>query len=84
LNRSKAVKAKPEWAKILPTYFETLKSAYRAELDNYADEPTDGERHGAGEKAREAAVKAAFEGVDLPAIDLEWQNFTMSLEDPRD
>jgi hypothetical protein len=84
LNRSKAVKAKPEWAKILPTYFDTLKAAYRTELDKYSDEPSDGERFGAGEKAREAAVSAAFQGVDLPAIDLEWQSFTMSLQDPRD
>ncbi|MCA8967829.1 MAG: DUF1570 domain-containing protein, partial [Planctomycetes bacterium] len=33
LNRSKSVRTKPEWAKILPTYFETLKETYRTELE---------------------------------------------------
>ncbi|MEZ6015359.1 MAG: hypothetical protein R3F49_25680 [Planctomycetota bacterium] len=84
LNRSKSVRTKPEWAKILPTYFETLKETYRTELERFTDEPNDGERFQAGQRAREAAVTAAFEGVDLDEIEREWATFTLALEDPRD
>lgn len=83
LNRAKEVKAKPEWQKILPTYFDTLKASYRAALAGLGDEPDDGARFQAGEKAREEAVKAAFEGVDLVEIDQAWQTFTLTLTDPR-
>lgn len=84
LNRSKAVKGNPAWARILTTYFETLKRTYRAELEKFPEDPSDGQRHQAGERAREAAVSAAFDGVELDALENEWKNFTMALEDPRD
>jgi len=84
LNRSKSVEKNPAWAKILPTYFDTLKATYRAELAGAGDEPSDAHRGAAGEKARDAAVTAAFEGVDLDALELEWKNFTSGLTDPRD
>ena len=90
LNRSSEVERRPEWAKILPTYFETLKSEYQARLaelrgdDEDERDITDGQRFKAGEEARRAALAAAFQGVDLDEIHRAWADFTLELEDPRD
>lgn len=83
LNKSPVVARRPVWKKILPTYFETLKTTYAEELDGYGDEPTKSQKGAAGEYARSKAVEAAFEDVDLTEIDRKWQQFVLELDVPR-
>ena len=82
LNEARVVRKHPEWRSILPTYFDTLKSAYAEELAALdEDERTnEGARAAAGQVAREAAVTAAFEEVDLSAIEVAWKEFVLELE----
>ncbi|MCB9914643.1 MAG: DUF1570 domain-containing protein [Planctomycetes bacterium] len=83
LNTSKKVQRDEAWSRILPTYFETLKSSWKAELKKLeADgDEEDVEKRGAAQlRARQAAVKAAFEGVDLDALEAEWIDFVNGLE----
>ncbi len=82
LNESPAAAQHPEWAKILPTYFETLKRVYAAELEGAGEDPGDKVKQSAGAKARKAAVDAAFEGVDYHEIEAAWAEFTLGLEVP--
>lgn len=84
LNKAPIVEKHPEWQKILPTYFESLKSAYRDELAKLGEDPEPEKRAGAGQLAREAALEAAFKDVDLDEIHKEWAAYTLTLEDPRD
>jgi len=83
LNKAPIVEQHPEWQRILPTYFDTLKAEYAAQLEALGEDPEPEKRAGAGQLAREAALKAAFADVDLNEIDLAWQAFTLTLEDPR-
>lgn len=84
LRTCKVVAAKPEWARILPTYFEVLKSAYRDELakldDTKKNDP--GARGLAGLTARNRAVDKAFEGVDIDDLEAAWKTYTLSLPVP--
>ena len=83
LNTAPEVGKRPEWQKILPTYFDTLKSEYGARLTELGEKPAPEKRAGAGQQARVAALAAAFEGVDLDEIDTAWKEYTLTLEDPR-
>ena len=80
LNESREAKKHPLWSAILPTYFETLKTAYAAELDVLPSTFGEEERQEAGARAREAAYSAAFSDVDLDEIEKAWKEFTMSLK----
>lgn len=85
LRTSKEVAAKPEWAKILPTYFDTLKKTYGeslAALEASGKKDDEQAKLRAGYEARQAAVQAAFEGVDLNAIQDAWIQYTLSLKPP--
>jgi hypothetical protein len=86
LRASPLVEKRPEWARILPTYFGTLKSAWAVELAKLAeggkqDDPL--ERYKGGLTARIQACRAAFEGVDLDALDAAWREFVLDLDVPR-
>ncbi|MBK7878407.1 MAG: hypothetical protein IPJ77_22355 [Planctomycetes bacterium] len=85
LRKSEEVAKKPEWAKILPTYFDTLKASYAEELAKLPEAQRDdaGARGAAGLTARNKAIDAAFEGVDLDAIETAWKRFVATIEDPR-
>lgn len=83
LNESKAAKKHPQWSRILPVYFETLVNTYQGELAKAGAEPTPAQRAAAQDRARTAAVDAAFAGVDFAALQAAWEAFTLSLEDPR-
>ncbi|MBI5365292.1 MAG: hypothetical protein HZA53_19095 [Planctomycetes bacterium] len=85
LRKSDEVAKRPEWAKILPTYFETLKAAYAEELAKLPEDKREdrGIRGGAGLTARNRAIEAAFEGVDLDEIEKAWARFVATIEDPR-
>jgi hypothetical protein len=86
LRTSPLVEKKPEWARILPTYFDTLKAAWGEELTKLAaagkkDDRV--ERFKSGLEARKKACAAAFEGVDLDAIDAAWREFVVHLDVPK-
>jgi hypothetical protein len=84
LRTCKQVAAKPEWARILPTYFEVLKSSYAEELSKLdatkKDDPA--ARGVAGLTARGRAVDAAFQGVDLEALEAAWRTYILALPLP--
>jgi hypothetical protein len=86
LRECREVQRNPEWAAILPTYFETLKTTFASELEclraNRTEEDPE-QRSAAGQRARQRAVEAAFEGVDLAAIERAWIDFTSGLKPPK-
>jgi len=86
LEEAKAVEKNPRWARILPTYYETLKTAFTEErrqlsLAGQADDPA--ELEVASARARARAVQAAFEGVDLHEIEFAWIQFLRELKLPK-
>jgi hypothetical protein len=86
LRKSPEVAKRPEWAKILPVYFDTLKAKYGEELASLEAAGKKDDlllKAKAGLAARTKAVDAAFEGVDLDEIQDAWSKFTMAIEDPR-
>jgi hypothetical protein len=85
LRKSEQVAKRPEWAKILPTYFETLKTAYAEELAKIPEKDREkwSARAPAGLAARGRATDAAFDGVDLDELQQAWEKYTLGLEDPR-
>src|SRR6185295_18462165 len=87
LRKSEQVAKKPEWAKILPTYFEILKATYTEKLAELtaAGRAEDGRaKAAAGLEARTKALEAAFAGVDLIEIQKAWEGFVLGLESPKD
>ncbi len=84
LRTCKQVAAKPEWARILPTYFDVLKSAYAEELGKLDETKKSNEnaRGVAGFAARNRAVEAAFAGVDLDALEIAWRTYISGLALP--
>ena len=83
LNSCKKVRKNEEWAAILPTYFNTIKSSWaeeRATLEA-AGKDEDPESVAAGMlEARKAALAEAFDGVDIDELQAEWISYTMDLE----
>ena len=86
LRTSPEVQRRPEWARILPVYFDTLKSAWAEELARLVA-AGQGEdklaRWQAGHAARARAADAAFEGIDLEEIEKAWREFVLHVEPPR-
>ncbi len=83
LRTAKEVASRPEWAKILPTYFDTLKATYQDELAKLPDAKNEKARETAGLTARDAAVKAAFLNVDFEEIEDRWRDYVLALEPPK-
>ncbi|HTF89062.1 MAG TPA: DUF1570 domain-containing protein [Planctomycetota bacterium] len=87
LRSSKAVEKNPQWRKILPVYFDTLKSSWKTEqtaLKAAGKLENDKAKAEAQARAREEAVAKAFEGVDLDKIQEAWQEYTLALKVPKD
>lgn len=86
LNTAKVVQRDPEWSKILPTYFEELKAAWRKEIANLeaADEMEDSEIveavQAAQIRARTAALELAFKDIDIEALEDEWAKYVLTLK----
>ena len=77
------MRRRADWSSILPSYFDVLKEAYGNELA-LAGNPTEREaRAECGKKAREAAVEAAFTGVNLRELEVAWIAFVEELEVPK-
>ena len=86
LEECRAARKHPLWKKILPTYFETLKAAHFRERERLAAAGKSEDEEAvarAAEAAREGAVKAAFEDVDLHAIEEAWREYVLELKGPR-
>lgn len=80
LNKAPAVRKNAKWKAILPTYFETLKSAQareRARLEQAGLSKNAEEVEKGAQAAREEAVTAAFSDVDVYAIQEAWREFTL-------
>ena len=87
LNTSREAQRHEVWSQILPTYFETLKSAWAEQLlrlkgEGKAEDET--ALLAARKEARDAAVDAAFEGVDLWELQKAWMDFVMEIPDPKE
>lgn len=86
LRKSEVVEKRPEWKKILPTYFDTLKSVYGeklAALETEGKKEDRGERDKAGLEARKRALEEAFQNVDIDELQAAWAKFTLAIEDMR-
>ena len=91
LRESREVRRRPRWKRILPQYFETLKTVFEDELyaleerkvaDPDGPGPEDPEALGeVKKKARDAAIEAALEGVDIHALEAAWVEFIEDLGD---
>ena len=78
------------WRRILPRYFETLKQTYEDGLfaleeasvaDSNASGPEDPKAMaGVKARAREAAIRAALQDVDLDALEELWVDFVTKME----
>ncbi len=73
------------WARVLPTYFDTLKRAFAEEksglpTDQVADRVALWQ---AGRAARMKAFDAAFAGIDLEEIERAWKRYCVGLQRPR-
>ena len=82
LNTSKTVQRNEQWSAILPKYFDTLKSSWKKELAALEAEgkEEEWEDRAAGQlRARQAALAAAFEGVDVAELEAEWRAFVLDL-----
>jgi hypothetical protein len=86
LRKSKVVEKKPEWARILPTYFDRLRTSYAGKMDalKAAGKDTDAKAVArAGVEARAEAVDVAFQGVNFDEIQDAWEAFVRELEIPK-
>jgi hypothetical protein len=73
LREAPEAKKHPKWSKIIPTYFDTLKSETKA-LGLAPGDQDPGPRR--------AAFNAAFEGVDLHELDAAVKSFIQRLKHP--
>jgi hypothetical protein len=85
LEKSKAVQRNPTLARILSSYFETLKQANARERTRLAAEgklENEGALEEVNAKVRKAA-DAAFSDVDLHEIEEAWREFVLELKVPK-
>jgi len=84
LRTSKEVAKRPEWAGILPRYFDTLKASWAAELKQLEAQGKQDDkkmRAKAETAACERAVTVAFENVDVDELERAWLAFVAKLDD---
>src|SRR5204863_7276409 len=83
LRKCEAVEKRPEWKKILPVYFDTLKAVYGAklaELEAAGKKDDQQEKGKAGFEARTRALEEAFRCVDLDELEQAWKTFTLAID----
>jgi hypothetical protein len=86
LNQSADVQRDPRWSQILRIYFDTLKEAHAQETEQLRKAGLtgdDSQRMEAAMRTRKKAVEAAFEGVDVKALERAWIAFTKDLKPPK-
>ncbi len=79
LKECEVVARNPAWSRILPTYFETLKSSYSTAVSGLGESPSLADKGKAGEKARAEALEAAFAGVDFKQLESAWAGYVSKL-----
>jgi len=79
LETSRGARRHSEWDRILPTYFATLKTEWAKERLALSPQSTLEVKNKAGQRARDRALEAAFEGVDLGELEEEWKEFVSRL-----
>jgi hypothetical protein len=70
------------WRKILPTYFRTLRQSWISERRRLVG-ASPAAVESARQRARAAARKAAFKGIDWDELHTAWGEFVVSLEMPK-
>lgn len=86
LRTADVVARNPAWARILPAYFETLKSSYAEALQPLLAADGANEREAravAGGLARKHALDAAFADIDFDALEEAWKTYTLALPAPK-
>ncbi len=82
LAEAKVVAHNSRWRKILPTYFRSLRQNWISERRRLVGaSPAAVER--ARGRAREAARKAAFKGIQWDSLHSAWAEFVLSIELPQ-
>ncbi len=84
LLTSRVVARRPEWAKIHPLYYATLQDEWgvlRAGLQAEGKLDDGVAYRGAQEEARDSALEAALQGVDVNELQEAWKAFVRDLED---
>lgn len=71
-----------KWAKIIPTYFETLKAAQAKRVGLLSSDSSLGDRMKAQAEARADAVAAAFRDVDIDELEAAWRSWIRRQKDP--
>jgi hypothetical protein len=80
LASSPEAQGRRAWSRILPTYFQTLRSAWSVERRRLT---ASGGAEPARRRARARAWAAAFEGVDWGKLEASWRLHLSSLRVPR-
>ena len=86
LRKSEQVAKRPEWARILPGYFDGLKKGYAEALATLesAGKSKDAEaRAKAGLEVRTRALDEAFAGVDMAELEESWKRFVGAIPEPK-
>lgn len=87
LNTSKEALRHEAWSQILTIYFETLKAAWAEQLARLEAEGKEEDataKLAAQKEAREAAVDAAFDGVDIWELQKAWMEYVAEIPDPNE
>ena len=82
LKNAKEVAGNPQWSKLLQVYFDTVKSAYRTEIDKAGAAPDLAGKQVAGFQARKVALAKATEGIDLAQLEAAWRKWVVDMKDP--
>jgi len=79
LRRSQKVEAEPAWNRILDTYYRVLRDEYARHIEGLADDAKRTARSRVVALARAAAREAAFQGVDMVALEKAWRRFVLRI-----
>ena len=92
MRTSPVVAKNPRWSGLLDLYFETLKSSYegamasiqkeRAEEGKGLAPATLAIKQAAQRQAKEKALAQMMNGLDVAALEAEWEKFIKKLRDP--
>jgi hypothetical protein len=80
LRTCNAVEKNPRWSRILPTYFEVLKREFNARMAELPEDAGMEVRFMVEKGSRDAAVEAAFEGIDYEPLTKAWEEYILGLE----
>ncbi|MAG56787.1 MAG: hypothetical protein CMJ83_10890 [Planctomycetes bacterium] len=83
MRTSPKVAKHSQWSGLLDKYFEELKTAYGEAIElRGGGDASLGDKQMAQAQAKKKAIEAMLEGVDLPALEKEWERYIIKLRDP--